>query len=126
MSIDTYLGAHNIEEVILSWMRGMYLQAREIREDDNGWLCDPNGRLVRLDRYTFYRFEHDGIRFFIGVTMRSVGQQQRIEKMLGELNAMEKREQPPLSSTDRSKDVLSINKEIVTGLSTTDLSISRK
>ncbi|CCW69828.1 unnamed protein product [Phytomonas sp. Hart1] len=112
--IDYREGTLKIEEVILSWMRSVYMQTRKIPEDEQGWLCDPSGHLVRLDRYTFHRFEHDGVRFFIGSTTRFVGQQQRIDKILDELNTMEKRELQILS-TEGDKTVLSGTVEALAG-----------
>lgn len=79
-SINRSEGTLNIEEVILSWMKGICANTRDEKESDPGWVRDPHGEPVRIDRYVIRRLEHDGVRYFIGVTPRFVGQQRRLER----------------------------------------------
>ncbi|RNF26241.1 uncharacterized protein Tco025E_01457 [Trypanosoma conorhini] len=80
----------NVEEVLLSWIKGISIQTRDALETDEHWVRDPvHGAPVRVDRYVIRRVEHDGVRHFIGVTPRFIGHQRRLEKVLGELRAME-------------------------------------
>ncbi|RNF10754.1 hypothetical protein TraAM80_01315 [Trypanosoma rangeli] len=80
----------NVEEVLLSWIKGISIQTRDALETEEHWVRDPvSGEPVRVDRYVIRRVEHDGIRHFIGVTPRFIGQQRRLEKGLMELRAME-------------------------------------
>ncbi|KPI87244.1 hypothetical protein ABL78_3681 [Leptomonas seymouri] len=90
--IDRREGTLNIEEVVLSWIKVMAILTRDSTEEDRAWVRDPQNNPVRIDRYVIRRYEHDGVRFFIGVTPRFVGQQRRIEKVLGEVYALEERE----------------------------------
>ncbi|EKF38164.1 hypothetical protein MOQ_001630 [Trypanosoma cruzi marinkellei] len=80
----------NVEEVLLSWIKKISIQARDVLETDEHWVRDPSTRaLVHVDRYVICRVEHDGMRYFIGITPRFVGQQRRLEKVLVELKAMQ-------------------------------------
>ncbi|KAF8293841.1 hypothetical protein TcYC6_0106480 [Trypanosoma cruzi] len=80
----------NVEEVLLSWIKKLYIQARDVLETDEHWVRDPITRaLVHVDRYAICRVEHDGMRYFIGITPRFVGQQRRLERVLVELRAMQ-------------------------------------
>ncbi|KAG5471359.1 hypothetical protein LSCM1_01443 [Leishmania martiniquensis] len=92
MEIDRREGTLNIEEVVLAWIKVVAILTRDSTEEDRAWVRDPHGNPVRIDRYVIRRYEHDGVRFFIGVTPRFVGQQRRIEKVLGEVYALEERE----------------------------------
>ncbi|KAL7705847.1 hypothetical protein N2W54_005003 [Lotmaria passim] len=92
LDIDRREGTLNIEEVVLSWIKVVAILTRDSTEEDRAWVRDPQGNPVRVDRYVIRRYEHDGVRFFIGVTPRFVGQQRRIEKVLGEVYALEERE----------------------------------
>ncbi|KEG06948.1 hypothetical protein DQ04_11541000 [Trypanosoma grayi] len=93
----------NVEEVLLSWIKGIAIQTRDAAETDEHWVRDPVTKSpVRVDRYVIRRLEHDGIRYFIGVTPRFVGQQRRLEKVLGELKAIQGQE--PHSSIDDGDD----------------------
>ncbi|TPP41477.1 hypothetical protein CGC20_3435 [Leishmania donovani] len=92
IDIDRREGTMNIEEVVLAWIKVVAILTRDSTEEDRAWVRDPQGNPVRVDRYVIRRYEHDGVRFFIGVTPRFVGQQRRIEKVLGEVFALEERE----------------------------------
>jgi hypothetical protein len=92
VDIDRREGTLNIEEVVLAWIKVVAILTRDSTEEDRAWVRDPQGNPVRIDRYVIRRYEHDGVRFFIGVTPRFVGQQRRIEKVLGEVYALEERE----------------------------------
>ncbi|CAJ1014610.1 hypothetical protein, conserved [Leishmania shawi] len=92
IDIDRREGTLNIEEVVLAWIKVVAILTRDSTEEDRAWVRDPQGNPVRVDRYVIRRYEHDGVRFFIGVTPRFVGQQRRIEKVLGEVYALEERE----------------------------------
>ncbi|GET91139.1 hypothetical protein, conserved [Leishmania tarentolae] len=92
IDIDRREGTMNIEEVVLAWIKVVAILTRDSTEEDRAWVRDPQGHPVRIDRYVIRRYEHDGVRFFIGVTPRFVGQQRRIEKVLGEVLALEERE----------------------------------
>ncbi|KAG5495858.1 hypothetical protein JIQ42_02729 [Leishmania sp. Namibia] len=106
VDIDRREGTLNIEEVVLAWMKVVAILTRDSTEEDRAWVRDPHGSPVRIDRYVIRRYEHDGVRFFIGVTPRFVGQQRRIEKVLGEVYALEEREgrRWRLPSQGRDKD----------------------
>ncbi|CCD13902.1 unnamed protein product [Trypanosoma congolense IL3000] len=78
----------NVEEVLLSWIKTIFIRTRDVNEDDEHWVRDPTtGAPHRVDRYVIRRVEHDGMRYFIGVAPRFVGQQRRLEKVLGEIRA---------------------------------------
>ncbi|AAZ11045.1 hypothetical protein, conserved [Trypanosoma brucei brucei TREU927] len=82
--------ATNVEEVLLSWIKIISLKTRDAAEEDDHWVRDPTtGAPLRVDRYIIRRVEHDGMRYFIGVTPRFVGQQRRLEKMLVDIKAQE-------------------------------------
>ncbi|RHW70740.1 hypothetical protein DPX39_080052700 [Trypanosoma brucei equiperdum] len=82
--------ATNVEEVLLSWIKIISLKTREASEEDVYWVRDPTtGAPLRVDRYVIRRVEHDGMRYFIGVTPRFVGQQRRLERMLEDIKAQD-------------------------------------
>lgn len=105
--VDRRDGTLNVEEVILAWVRVVALQTRDAGEEDAAWVRDPLGHPIRLDRYVIHRFEHDGLRYFIGVTPRFIGQQRRVERVLDEVYALEQQQveqkaEPQHSSTGGS------------------------
>lgn len=93
LDIDRCEGTMNLEEIVLAWIKVVSILTRDATEEDEEWVRDPDGNPVRIDRYVIRRYEHDGVRYFIGVTPRFVGQQRRIEKVLGEVYALEEREE---------------------------------
>ncbi|KAH8610927.1 hypothetical protein ERJ75_001043600 [Trypanosoma vivax] len=83
----------NVEDVLLFWIKTISLRTRDAYETDEHWVRVPTtGSPLKVDRYVISRIEHDGMRYFMGVTPRFVGQQRRLEKVLGDIKAQEQKE----------------------------------
>ncbi|CAD2213860.1 hypothetical protein AGDE_16238 [Angomonas deanei] len=100
---DRREGTLNLEDVILSWMKSINIATRNAEEGDDCWVRRPDGTPLRVDRYLIRRYEHDGVRYFIGVTPRFAGQQRRIDRVLGQVLALAAEGEDPLEATEGEK-----------------------
>ncbi|EPY16337.1 hypothetical protein STCU_11386 [Strigomonas culicis] len=54
-------------------MKALSVETRDATEEHPAWVRDPAGGIVRVHRYVIRRYEHDGVRYFIGVTPKGLG-----------------------------------------------------